>query len=116
MPREVLKLKKALVGKEQALQMIEDLPVKYKEVLVVCLDTAVVNSVTGKVGGACFWYQELSEAVCFVVMCRLHSLECLAGMALTEWNVAIIGSTPKCEFGPSGNSLLQPSRALIETF
>ena len=82
--------------------MIEDLPIKSKEVLVVCSDTTDVNRGTGKVGGACLWYQELSEAVCFVVMCRLHSLECLAGMALTEWNVAIFGSTPKCELGPSG--------------
>ena len=101
--------------------MVEDLPIKSKEVLVVCSDTTVVNSGTGKVGGPCFWYQELSEAVCFVVMCRLHSLECLAGMALTEWNVSIFESTPKCELGPRNcevdrNYLLQPSRALIETF
>ena len=84
-----------MTGKEQALQVIEDLPIKSKEVLVVCSDTTAVNSGTGKVGRACFWYQELSEAVLFVVMCPLHSLECLAGMALTEWNVAIFGSTPK---------------------
>ena len=46
--------------------MIQDLPIKPKEVLVGCSDTTAVNSGTGKVGGACFWYQELSEAVCFV--------------------------------------------------
>ena len=58
MQLEVLKSKKALTGKEQALQMIEDLPIKSKEVLVVCSDTTAVNSGTGKVGGACFWYQD----------------------------------------------------------
>ena len=84
MPLEVLKSKKALTGKEQALQMIEDLPIKSQKVLVVCSDTTAVNSGTGKVGGACFWSQEFFEAAGFVVMCRLHSLECLVGIALTE--------------------------------
>ena len=75
MPLKVLKSKKALTGKEQALQMIEDLPIRSKEVLVVCFETRAVNSGTGKVGVACFWYhyQELSEAACFVVMCRLNT-------------------------------------------
>ena len=54
--------------------MIDDLPIKSREVLVVCSDTSAVNSGTGKVGGACFWYQER------VVMCCFHSLECFAGM------------------------------------
>ena len=44
--------------------MIEHLPIKSKEVLVVCSDTTAVNSGTGKVGRACFWCQELSEAAC----------------------------------------------------
>ena len=57
--------------------MVEDLPIKSKEVLVVCSDTSAVNSGTGKVGGACFWYQEDFKAACLVEMCRLHSLECL---------------------------------------
>ena len=32
------------------------------EVLVVCSDTTAVNSGTGKDGGACSWYPELSKA------------------------------------------------------
>ena len=83
--------------------MIKDLLINSKEVLVVFSDTTAVNSGTGKVGGACFWYQELSEAACLVVMCRLHSLECLAGMVLTELNIAIFGSTPLGELGPLGS-------------
>ena len=30
--------------------------IKSKEVLIVCFDTSAVNSGTGKVRGACFWY------------------------------------------------------------
>ena len=60
MPLEVLKSKKALTGKEQALQMIEDLTIKSKQVLVVCSDTTAVDSGTGKVSGACFGNVSLS--------------------------------------------------------
>ena len=66
--KSIFEIEKALTGKEQALQMIEDLPIKPKEVLVVCSDATAVNSGPRNFGGACFWYPELSEAACFVVM------------------------------------------------
>ena len=102
LPLEVLKSKKALTGKQLAIQMKEKLPIEPKDVLAICSDTTAVNSGTGKVGGACYWYQELTDSICFVIMCRLHSLECLSGIALKQWNLDVFGSTPKCEHGPSG--------------
>ena len=54
---------------------------------MVCSDITAINSGTGKVGGACFWYLEFFEAACFVGMCRLYSLVCLASIDLTVWNI-----------------------------
>ena len=71
MPLEVVKSKRALTGKELGHHLTE-LPVKPEDILCVCSDTTAVNSGTGKLGGACYWFQELSDSASVVVMCRLH--------------------------------------------
>ena len=101
LPLDVIHSKKSLTGKELGKHLTELPGIDPKEILCICSDTTNVNSGIGKVGGACYWFQELSDSACFVVMCRLHSLECIAGIALTQWNLDVFGNTPKCELGPS---------------
>ena len=59
---------------------------------------AALSTGSGKIGGACFWFEEMVEDRSnLVIMCRLHSLECISGVALDDFNVRIFGLTPKCE-------------------
>ena len=72
-----------------------------KDVLALVADTTSVNSGTGKFGGACYWYQHETNTKCFVIMCRLHSLECISGEALKKFNFDVFGFIPKFEQGTS---------------
>ena len=87
-------------------QRLSELPLNPDTVLGLVCDTTSVNSGVGKKGGCCFWYPATTEAPCFIVMCRIHSQECIAGEALTKFNKSVYGSS-NCEVGPSStvNSL-----------
>ena len=101
MPLELIKFKKLQTGRTLGHQITE-LPLDTDEIVVILSDTTSLNSGVGKKGGACYWYQEFAEtSSTLVVMCRLHSLECISGVVLEELNVSVFGSTPKCEVNHS---------------
>ena len=100
-PFEVCKYDKAPTGRNIA-QHLAELPIPAKDVLSLVADTTSVNSGTGKIGGACYWYLHNTNTKCFVVMCRFYILECISGVALTKFNLDVSGCTPKFEKGPSG--------------
>ena len=107
-PLEVFKYNRAPTGRDIA-QQLAKLPIPPKDVFALVADTTSVNNGTGKIGGACYWYQHETNTKCFVVMCRLHSLECISGVALKKFNFDVFCFTPKFEKGTSGivKSLLQ---------
>ena len=75
-------------------QQLSELPIPAKDVLDLVADTASVDSGTGKIGGACYWYQHETNTKCFVVMCRLSISECIYFRVLKKFNLDVFGFTP----------------------
>ena len=72
-------------------------------------DTTNVNSGIGKKGGSCHWYEQVTHSNCFMIMCRIHSQECIAGKALDQLDSALFGPSKCSDAGPS------PSIASLKT-
>ena len=70
--REVFKYDNVPTTRDFA-QQLGELPILPKDILALVADTTSVDSGTGKIGGACYWYQHETNTKCFVVMCRLSS-------------------------------------------
>ena len=87
-------------GKELG-ENLAKLPVNHNKVIGLVADTTTMNSGIGRKGGSCYWYQQEAKSTCFIVMCRIHSQECIAGRALSHFDAELFGPSKCCDVGTS---------------
>ena len=63
-PLEVFKYDNVPTSRDFA-QQLGKLPIPPYDILALVADTTSVDSGTGKIGGACYWYQHETNTKCF---------------------------------------------------